>query len=149
MSAKTIRNRLVIAAAVVCHIGCGASPITSSRIEHALASTFASLVQVQIARLGLPPLPASDITVNASCHRLVPDSGSRGSGDWVCSLAWFGPNRTRLEDTYDLTVGTDACYTATLDGTNTGLGGPTVPAADGAFMRNLLYAFDGCFDPTR
>lgn len=144
-----IRNRLAIAAAVVCHIGCGASPITSSRIEHALASTFASLVQVQIARLGLPPLPASDITVNASCHRLVPDSGSRGSGDWVCSLAWFGPNRTRLEDTYDLTVGTDACYTATLDGTNTGLGGPTVPAADGSFMRNLLYAFDGCFDPTR
>jgi hypothetical protein len=142
------RNRLVIAAAMVSHIACGASPLTSSRIEHAIASTFTSLVQVQIARLGLPP-PASDITVQASCHRLIPESGARGSGDWVCQLAWFGPNRTTLQDTYDLTVGTDACYTATVDGTNTGLGGPTVPAADGSLTRNLLYAFDGCFDPTR
>jgi len=123
--------------------------ITSSRVEHAIASTFANLVRVQVARLGLPPIPAEDLTVRASCHRLVPESGSRGSGDWVCTLAWSGSNRTMLADTYDLAVGTDACYTATLDGTNPGLGGPTMPAADGSLTRNLLYVFDGCFDPTR
>src|SRR5204862_104409 len=41
-----------------------------------------------------------------------------------------------------------ACYTATLTASaEAQLGGPTMTAQDGRQIRNLLYAFDGCFDP--
>jgi hypothetical protein len=36
---------------------CGTSPITSSRIEAAIAPTFANLIQLQLARLGVAPFP--------------------------------------------------------------------------------------------
>jgi hypothetical protein len=38
------------------------------------------------------------------------------------------------------------CYTATVVGEN--LGGPTLKASDGRIVRNLMYAFEGCFDTT-
>ncbi len=43
------------AIATVAAFGCGPSPITSGRIEGAIAPTFANLVHVQLSRLGLPP----------------------------------------------------------------------------------------------
>ena len=43
-------------------------------------------------------------------------------------------------------VNSDA--TATIEGSEAGLGGPTVTTQDGKTVRNLLYAFDGCFDTT-
>jgi hypothetical protein len=128
--------------------GCGPSPITSSRIEGSIAPTFANLVHVQLSRVGLPPVAASDIKVAASCHKLVAGSGAVGAGDWVCTLVWHGPNSTLLRDTYDLSVTTDGCYTATVDGAEAHLGGPIINASDSTSMRNLLYTFEGCFDTT-
>jgi hypothetical protein len=69
-----------------------------------------------------------------------------GAGEWECRLAWKGPDRQTLHDTYDLFVTTDGCYMATVVGDN--LGGPTLNARDGSEVRNLLYAFEGCFDTT-
>ncbi len=123
---------------------CTSSPITSSRIEKSIASTFANLVHAQISRVGLSPLSASDISVKANCHRAT--GGGAGAGDWVCTLVWSGPNGTLLQDTYDLSVATDGCYTAAVDPTESQLGGPTLTTADGKTQRNLLYKFDGCFD---
>jgi hypothetical protein len=136
------------AVTTVALFGCGPSPITSARIEGAIAPTFANLIHVQLSRVGLPPLAASDIKVTASCHRLIAGSGTTGSGDWVCTLDWYGPNHQLLRDTYDLSVGTDGCYTATVDGAEAHLGGPTLKASDGSNVRNLLYTFEGCFDTT-
>jgi hypothetical protein len=42
----------------------------------------------------------------------------------------------------------DGCYTATADGAEAHVGGPTLKTLRGATVRNLLYAFDGCFDTT-
>jgi hypothetical protein len=125
--------------------GCGASPITSARIERSIEPTFANLVNVQVSWLGLPPMSASDFAVAASCRRLLEGSNA-GSGDWECRLVWQGPDRQTLHDTYDLSVTTDGCYTATVAGEN--LGGPTLEARDGSDVRNLLYVFEGCFDTT-
>jgi hypothetical protein len=125
---------------------CGSSPITSSRIEAAIAPTFANLVHAQLARTGLSPVPASDLTVTASCYRS--NGGTIGAGEWVCTLIWHGPNQTSLHDTYDLAVGTDGCYTAVVDAAESQLGGPTVKTANGTAVRNLLYSFEGCFDTT-
>jgi hypothetical protein len=127
--------------------GCGPSPITSARIDKAIAPTFANLIHVQLSRLGLPPIAASDIKVTASCRKVV-GSGVAGAGDWVCMLVWQRPNRPTLRDTYDLSVATDGCYTATVDGAEGHLGGPTLKAWDGSDVRNLLYTFEGCFDTT-
>jgi hypothetical protein len=129
-------------------IGCGPSAITSARIEGAIASTFANLVHVQLSRVGLSTVAASDIKVTASCRKLVAESGVAGAGDWVCGLIWYGPNRQILHDTYDLSVGSDGCYTATVDGAEADLGGPTIMTLDAISMRNLLYTFEGCFDTT-
>jgi len=88
-------------------------------------------------------MTAHELAVNASCRK--PAGGdNRGSGEWTCTLAWKGPDKQALTDTYDLFVTTDGCYTATVGTEN--LGGPTLKARDGREVRNLLYAFEGCFD---
>lgn len=129
---------------IVVVFGCGPSPVTPARIEGAIAPTFANLVQIQISRLGLPPMVASDFGATASCRKLT--GGASGAGDWVCALTWYGPQRQTLSDTYDVSVATDGCYTATVDREQ--LGGPILQASDGSDITNLLYAFDGCFDTT-
>lgn len=126
--------------------GCGASPIISRRLERALAPTFANLVHAQVARLGLAPVAASDIKVTAACFRL--DGRRSGAGDWACTVIWSGPNGATLHDKYDVAVGSDGCYTATVDAAEAQLGGPSVTTTDGRAVRNLLHAFDGCFDTT-
>jgi hypothetical protein len=125
--------------------GCVSSPITADRIERAVAVTFANLVHLQIARLNLRPIAAFDFDVVASCGR--PVGGVAGAGDWTCRLRWRGPDRQRLLDTFDLVVSTDGCYMATAEGEQ--FGKPALKAADGSEIRNLLYAFDGCFDTDR
>jgi hypothetical protein len=60
------------------------------------------------------------------------------------SLPWQGPDRQTLRDTFDLFVTTDGCYTATAAAET--LGGPTLKTTTGSSVRNLLYAFEGCFD---
>jgi hypothetical protein len=126
--------------------GCGASAVRADRLERAIAPTFANLVHLQLARLGLPPVAVSDLKVTASCYRT--GGGVTGAGEWVCALIWAGPNGPALHDKYDLYVAPDGCYTATADVSEAKVGGPTVKTTDGRDVRNLLYAFDGCFETT-
>ena len=136
----------VLAVAAALAVSCGGSPITSARIERAIAPTFANLVHVQIARVGLPDVAAADVKVTANCRKLVAGSGPTGAGDWVCTFGWSGPNGIALMDRYDVSVTTDGCYAATVDGAEAHLGGPTIRTRDGREVRNLLYTFEGCFD---
>jgi hypothetical protein len=138
------RGGLAVVTAVAV-FGCGPSPITSARIEASIEPTFANLVHVQVSWLGLPTMAASEFAVTASCRKLL-QGNNAGAGDWECRLVWQGPDRQTLRDTFDLFVATDGCYTATAIGEN--LGGPTLKARDGSEVRNLLYAFEGCFDTT-
>lgn len=132
---------LTVAAALAIG-GCGRSSITSARIERGFASTFANLVHVQVSWLGLPPMAASQFGAIAQCRTQT--GSDAGSGDWICTLRWQGPDGRPLRDTYDLFVTTDGCYTATLEGDT--LGGPTLEKTDGTSVKNLLYTFEGCFD---
>ena len=122
--------------------GCGASPITADRIERAIAPTFANLMHTQVSWLGLAPVAAASFEVSATCRKTVGAHG--GSGEWICTLRWISPQRQPLRGVYDLFVTPDGCYAATVEGES--LGGPTITAADGRRVRNLLYAFEGCFD---
>ena len=142
---RAVCARAVVAAlAALAAIGCASSPISSTRVEDSLATTFANLVELQVARLALPAMRAPDFAVTAICRRAI--GNERGSGEWSCTLVWQGPDRRMLRDTYDVYVATDGCYTARLNGES--LGGPTLKRADGTPVRNLLYTFEGCFDRT-
>src|SRR5262245_42869968 len=136
---------MLAAAAVIVSAGCGSSPITSSRIERAIAPTFANLIHLQVSSMGLPPIAASDFAVRASCRKLMAGS-SEGYGEWVCTLVWQGREQRTRRDTFDLFVTTDGCYTASIEGDS--LGGPTLKTPEGSDVRNLLYTFEGCFDTT-
>jgi hypothetical protein len=142
------RGQVVVAAAtLVASFGCGPGAITSGRIESAFERTFANLVAIQVARLGLPNMPASDVEVTAICRRRATAGRSdAGAGDWTCTLVWQSPDRRTVRDTYDLAVTTDGCYTATVEGES--LGGPRLRTVDGRDVKNLLYTFEGCFDTT-
>jgi|SRR5262245_41791996 len=142
---RTRFRRLLVAIAAVAAPSCGASPITSVRIEQAIEPTFANLVQVQMAWLEMSPMNASEFQVTASCRRQL-SGRETGAGEWVCTLRWLSPDRQTVRDTFDLFVTTDGCYTATAAGES--LGGPRLKAPDGTEVRNLLYAFEGCFDTT-
>ena len=139
-----LRRALVVLAAIAASC-CGSSPITAPRIEQAIETTFANLVHVQVGWLRMRPMDASEFRVTASCRKQLSGSDA-GSGDWTCTVRWLGPDRQTLRDTFDLFVTTDGCYTATAAGDS--LGGPRLEMSDGSKVRNLLYAFEGCFDPT-
>ena len=139
---------VLTAVTIVATLGCGSSRITSVRIEAAIERTFANLIHVQLSRLNLPPVAVSKIDVTASCRKLVTGSGASGAGDWTCRIAWQLPNREILRDTYELSVTTDGCYTATVEAADAHLGGPTLKLSDSRDVRNLLYTFEGCFDTT-
>ena len=67
-NATNMRSAIAAAAAMTL-AACGHSPITSSRIETAIQTTFANLVELQVSRLGLPPMPAPDFAVTAICRK--------------------------------------------------------------------------------
>jgi hypothetical protein len=142
---NTTLRRALAALTMVAAAGCRSSPITPVRIESAIAPTFANLVHVQVSWLGLPAMAASAFDVKARCRKVTAGSNA-GAGEWACTLVWRGPEGQPLSDAFDLFVTPDGCYTATVSGEN--LGGPTLKTSSGSQVRNLLYAFEGCFDTT-
>ena len=145
MALKLLLGAVTAAAAALIATGCSSySPITSVRIERAIASTFANLVEAQVARMGLPQLTAAEVGASARCLKLP--AGGAGAGEWSCTLIWQGPQGRALRDGYDLFVATNGCFMAALSGES--LGGPILKTTDDKPVRNLLYAFDGCFDTT-
>src|SRR5262245_57840809 len=134
----------IVVTAALSSTACEFTPITQTRIESSIAPTFANLVTVQMSWLGMPPMSTTDLGVTARCRR--PSGENSGSGEWTCALVWQGPNRRMLRDSYELFVATDGCYTASAS--SEGIGGPTLKTDSGKEVRNLLYAFDGCFDTT-
>ena len=100
--------------------------------------------------LKLPEIDRAVLRSTAQCQKVgAPARETRGAGDWTCTILWSSPGqRIPLRDTYDPSVSPDGCYTATADGSEAHIGGPTLTARDGATITNLLYAFEGCFDTT-
>jgi hypothetical protein len=137
---------IALLGAVVCRRSDG---VTVGRIEGSVAPTFSNLVHVQRSLMGLPTVDPSILRASAQCHKVGPGKDGGGAGSWTCTVLWFSPGqRTPLRDTYDLSVAMDGCYTATADGSEAHLGGPTLVARDGTPVVNWLYAFDSCFDTT-
>jgi hypothetical protein len=133
-------SRLIIALLLA---GCRGSGVTEARIEAAVAHTSTNMVATQETTMGLPDVRAESLHASATCKRT-----STGR-DWTCTIEWLVPGRPSLvHDAYELSVTTDGCYTATAEGTEAHIGGPTVTSPRGEVFTNLLYVFEGCFDTT-
>jgi hypothetical protein len=136
---------LVVASLSLC--GCSSGGVTASKLENAVAPTFANLVHVQELTLHANPTDPTSLRVTASCDKVGAKRGGSGPGDYKCTLLWLIPGqRTPVHDGYEVSVTMDGCYTAKVDGDEARMGGPTITARDGTSVTNLLYAFDGCFD---
>ncbi len=141
--------RTTLVGLVVLLAGCHPGGVTPRRLEQAIAPTFANLVEVQESRMGLAPVRASALRASATCHKVGAAADAGGGGSWKCTVVWFAPgHKEPLFDVYDLGVTTDGCFTATADGAEAHVGGPKVSTPGGTSVTNLLYVFDGCFDPT-
>jgi len=146
---RCVLLRLITVALVVS--GCGSKGVTAKRLENGVAPTFANLVHVQQPMLGGPPVDAAALRSSASCQKVsvAGATDTEGGGSWRCTITWFIPGHpVPVRDTYDLAVTMDGCYTATADGAEAHVGGPTLKTLSGTTVTNLLYVFDGCFDPT-
>jgi hypothetical protein len=132
-------------------VACGDRGVTKSRIEVDVARTFANLVRVQTRVLAGVNIDASTLRATAACKKVMPvgvGADVRGAGDWRCNISWSVPGRdVPVQDSFDVAVSPDGCYTATADA-EAHVGGPTLKTRDGRRVTNLVYAFDGCFDPT-
>lgn len=128
--------------------GCASSHLDAPHLSRALAPTFANLIVVQEPILGGPPLSASALRAEASCQKVAAPGDTTGAGTYRCTVRWVLPGHGPVEDAYEVSLGTDACFTATADSTESHLGGPTLRTRRGETVTNLLYAFDGCFDPS-
>jgi ABC-2 type transport system permease protein len=143
-----MKRRLASAAAAVVLIvagatGCGGPDITQTRVENAVAPTFAHLYAYQSVLLGRSD-PGADSQASATCTRNSKGVKNQGAGnDWVCQLLL---QRGSSVDTftYELTVQANGCYTA--DGPPALVGGHTIAVPGGRIVINPLVSFDGCFD---
>lgn len=139
------RSRIAIFVAVT---ACTRDAGTAARLEDALARTFANLVHTQQSLFGTASIEASALRAAASCH-LASDGAALGGG-WLCTVTWFVPGHHEpIRDLYEVSLTPDGCYTATADGAEAHVGGPTAKSRGGDRIVNILYTFDGCFDPTR
>jgi ABC-2 type transport system permease protein len=130
-------------------IACGDRGVTKSRVEIDVARTFANLVRVQTRVLVGVTIDASTLRATAACKKVTPEGDVRGAGDWRCAISWYVPGRdVPVQDSFDVAVAPDGCYTATADA-EAHVGGPTLKTREGRRVTNVVYAFDGCFDPTR
>lgn len=140
----------VITVLAVTVSGCGSSGITKSRVETAIAPTFANLYALQRQQLGYAKVSGSAIESYASCDKGGPAGRDEGAGsNWVCSIVWqvAGPG-TQATAIYNLHVQTNGCYSADGDGPTAINGHQTMAAFDGTSFINPLFEFDGCFDNT-
>ena len=140
---------LGVAAILLASVAARRPPGSVSRVhlESSVASTFANLVALQVTKIGRPA-DAASLHASAQCTKVAAPRDRTGAGDWACDVSWFVPLRhTALRDRYELHVTPDGCYTAAADAEEAHVGGPTIATRDGATMRNLLYAFEGCLAP--
>jgi hypothetical protein len=148
-SDEPLRPVTIFAMCILLH-GCGPRGVTAPRLEAALAVTFANLIDAQETVLRLPPVDVPALKASATCHKVglaERDREGTGAGSYVCTISWYAPaRRAPLHETYDVSVTTDACFTATNEGAEGHVGGPTLTTKQGEVMRNLLHAFDGCFE---
>jgi hypothetical protein len=134
----------LVAAGVV--TACGTTDVTKSRVEAAVAPTFANLYVQQAAILGHRGVTVASTNAGADCDRGGPKVADQGPGaDWICIVHFTDETGARQDGKYELQIKSNSCYTAA--GPSKLIGLATITDTRGVDVTNPVFEFDGCFDP--
>jgi ABC-2 type transport system permease protein len=136
-----------VAVIAVAAPGSTGSGIEQSKLERALATTFAHLYRVQTQQLHRPDVTEAQLRTAAICQKgggLVANSGP-GNG-WRCVVTWHLPGVDAVGNaTYQLDVTSDGRYIADGDGPRE-VNGYFVVSTPTGDAPNPLWQFDGIVD---
>ncbi len=133
-------------ASVALFAGCGTTDITKTRVENAIAPTFANLYVQQATILGHPGVTVASTAASANCDRGGPKVADKGPGaDWICMIHFIDDTHTAQDGKFELQIKANSCYTA--GGPSKLVGLVTITDTHGHDVPNPVFEFDGCFDP--
>jgi ABC-2 type transport system permease protein len=127
----------------------GPSRVTPARLQAELGPVFSRLAADQTLLLRHQVVSAHAIHDRVICYRR--SGATRGAGDdWICAVSVTAQGSASAIPTYspldfDLSVKTNACYSA--DGDPTYVGAQTYPEPRGGRVTNPLFEFYACFNP--
>jgi hypothetical protein len=143
---KILLAALAAAATVVLVSGCGATDVTKSRVEAALAPTFANLYVRQAALLGHQNVSITSTNATATCDRGGPKVADEGPGaDWICMVHFTDEAGNQQDGKFELQIKSNSCYMA--GGPSKLIGLATITDVRGNDVVNPVFEFDGCFNP--
>jgi hypothetical protein len=144
---KRVVASAVCLASVVLLAACGTTDVTQTRLEDAVALTFANLYVQQAAILGHNGVTVASNAGSASCDRGGPNVADKGPGaDWICMIHFTDDTHTPQDGKFELQVKANSCYTA--GGPSKLVGLVTITDTHGHDVPNPVFEFDGCFDPS-
>ncbi|MCZ4103462.1 hypothetical protein C8250_000630 [Streptomyces sp. So13.3] len=138
---------LALAAAVIAATTAAGSPdVTRTRVEQALAPTFANLYVQQAGILGVPGITAAGIDASAHCDRGGPKVADVGSGaDWICMMTFHDDQHKVQTGKFELQIKADSTFVA--GGPSKLIGLVTITDKTGTDVPNPVFEFDGALNP--
>jgi hypothetical protein len=125
--------------------GCGSPDVTKTRLEHAIAPTFANLYVQRATILGQPGVTVAGIAASAACDR-GPKVPAVGPGpNWVCVITFHDDKGQVQSGKFEVHAKADATYVA--GGPSKLVGSATITDKAGKDVPNPVFEFDGAFDP--
>jgi hypothetical protein len=141
----TLAAGLAVAAAGAL-TGCGGPDATKTRLERAIAPTFANLYVQRAAILGQPGVTVASVAASADCDRGGPKVADVGPGPgWICMIAFHDDKGQLQSGKFEVQAKADATYVA--GGPSKLVGTATITDKNGHDVPNPVFEFDGAFDP--
>ncbi|MDF9814228.1 hypothetical protein [Streptomyces sp. SPB162] len=136
----------VAAAAIAATTAAGSPDVTKTRVEQALAPTFANLYVQQSHILGIPGITVAGIDASATCDRGGPKVADVGSGaDWICKITFHDAHHQVQTGKFELQIKADSTYVA--GGPSKLIGLATITDKTGQDVPNPAFEFDGALNP--
>jgi hypothetical protein len=138
----------VLAIAFGSLIGRGGPDVTRTRLEHAIAPTFANLYVQRAKIVGEPGVTVTSIAASARCDRGGPTVRDVGPGpDWICQIAFHDDHGQTQNGKFEVQAKADATYVA--GGPSKLVGQATLTDRVGRTVPNPVFEFDGAYATSR
>lgn len=146
MNAPRLRGIFLAAALTVALAGCGHEEVTRTRVEQAIAPTFANLYVQRATLLGESGVTVATTDASATCDRGGPKVPDAGPGpDWICMIHFRDDHGQTQDGKFEVQAKSDATYVA--GGPSKLVGQAMLTDSHGHDVPNPVFEFDGAFDP--
>jgi hypothetical protein len=124
----------------------GSPDVTKTRIEKAIAPTFANLYVQRATILGESGITVAGVGATADCDRGGPKIADVGPGaDWICMITFIDDHGQQQVGKFEVNAKTDSTYVA--GGPSKLVGLAILTDKTGKDVPNPAFEFDGAFDP--